>query len=461
MRSGCPAVRRGFSTSIRDRREGILKFQGMRHSRVFRRFPCTLLSTVHPTPQLSSHLRISRFSSSFPQPPNPNRLSKDIVFPVKLPQLHGENLRPRPSGTPLQRLYKYSQSRQFLINGLYRALWILVLGYPIYAYLNYTFVSPNHTDGKYEAFSLVERRDLENGHSFFILKRKKEFIPWWIYWIDQEIPDITSTSSRTPIVSLKIQNPTSEIERSYTPLNLSPNEIHLLIKRFPNGELSRFLHFLAPGIATVWVKQGRQEWIYNEGEWDHVIFIVGGTGVTPAYQLCSNALLRQRLRKEVDEDFKMTKFSVLASARDVKNVLLRDEFGELKKEYGDRLNVTYFVDKLGKENGPDDIILGPINEDVVKDTVRTPKGWLKWRTEKVVKPEGKKVMVLVCGTDGFTRYVAGEHGGVVSKQGVKGGLLKNVEGIELFKMLETPNEMIVDDPSGRYSRGPPIMKIDH
>jgi ferredoxin-NADP reductase len=58
---------------------------------------------------------------------------------------------------------------------------------------------------------------------------------------------------RSPIMSLKIKNPSLEIERSYTPLNLSPNEIHLVVKRYAEGELSRFLHILTPGVVTVWV----------------------------------------------------------------------------------------------------------------------------------------------------------------------------------------------------------------
>ena len=268
-------------------------------------------------------------------------------------------------------------------------------------------------------------------------------------------------------MSVKVKNPSLEIERSYTPLNLSPNEIHLVVKRYPEGELSRYLHVLTTGVATVWVKQGRHEWVYEEGKWDHVLLVVGGTGITPAFQLCLNGLQRQKLRGEGDlGSKKKTKFTVLAATRDVKSILLREEFKTIEKLYGEgNLSVKYFLDTVPRgAKLPLDMVQGPITEKSIHDAIRPApvRGWLDWRKQsKAVSPEEENVMVLVCGPDGFTRYIAGAHGGVVSKQGVKGGLLRNVEGIGLFKMLESRD---VDDPviNGKKEerRGMQVMKVE-
>jgi len=269
-------------------------------------------------------------------------------------------------------------------------------------------------------------------------------------------------------MSVKVKNPSLEIERSYTPLNLSPNEIHLVVKRYAEGELSRYLHVLTPRVATVWVKQGRHEWVYEEGKWDHVVFVVGGTGITPAFQLCLNGLQRQKLRGEGDwpkNGKKKTKFTVLAATRDVNSVLLREEFKMIEKLYGEgNLNVKYFLDTMPKgAKLPADMVQGPITEKAIHDAIRPApvRGWLDWRRpSKTVAPEEENVMVLVCGPDGFTRYVAGAHGGVVSKQGIKGGLLQNVEGIELFKMLESRD---ADDPVNSRKeerRGMQVIKVE-
>ena len=371
--------------------------------------------------------------------------------------LHGSDFPPRPDLPPFS-FRNYIFSKEYFLRGIYRSLLIGVFALPVIILWD----GPrkvNHVDGEYEPFDLVERVEITQGHSYFILKRQKPTKYWWA-WYEKDIRENSFLATRTPIMSLRIKNPNLEIQRSYTPLNLSSEEIHLLIKRYPNGELSRFLHILTPGRATVWVNQGRQEWDFVDGEWDHVVFIAGGTGITPAFQLCLNALQRQKLRGEVDPTIKKTRFTVLAAAKNAECLLLRNEFATIDKLHGDGLlNVKYFLDKISKEMKlPNDVQPGPITEKVIRETVHPAqsKGWFR-RDEK--KDHEKKVIILVCGPDGFTKYISGEHGGVASKQGVKGGLLKDVEGIEVFKLLESRDE---DMPVERRKekRGMPVMKIE-
>jgi len=264
-------------------------------------------------------------------------------------------------------------------------------------------------------------------------------------------------------MSVQIQNPSLQIQRSYTPLNLSSEEIHLVVKRYADGELSRFLHVLTPGRASVWVKQGRQEWTFHDGDWDHVLFIVGGTGITPAFQLALSALQRQKLKAHEDPSLGRTRFTILAAARNAESMLLRREFATVNHVHGDGLlNVKYFLDSVPKGvKLPEDIQFGPITEKAIRQALTPPqgekKGWFSWGGSKAADGGGK-TMVLVCGTDGFTRYIAGEHGGVSTKQGVKGGLLKDINGIEVFKMLETPNE--TQPQAKKEELSPPVLKLE-
>ncbi len=184
--------------------------------------------------------------------------------------------------------------------------------------------------------------------------------------------------------------------------------------------------------------------------------------ITPAFQLCLNALQRQKLRGEVDAGLKKTKFTVLAAARNAESLLLRNEFQMVDKVHGDGLlTVKYFLDTVLKGiKLPNDVQLGPITEKVIRDAISPPssKGWFNWQNQKSAVT-GMKTIVLVCGPDGFTKYISGEHGGAVSRQGEKGGLLKNVDGIEVFKMLDSRDgETPVD--SRKAKRGMPVMKID-
>ena len=257
-------------------------------------------------------------------------------------------------------------------------------------------------------------------------------------------------------MSVRIKNPSMEIQRAYTPLNLSTEEIHLVVKRYSDGELSKYLHVLTPGVATVWVNQGFKEWEYKEGQWDHVVFVAGGTGITPAFQLCLIALQRQKFFPSG----RRTRLSVLAATKSPATILLREDFMDMKRNHGGLLDVKYFVDSVPKGSTlPEDVFQGPITEKVIRDTICPPtKGLLGWRSRKGLVVPHEKTLVLVCGPDQFTRYIAGPHGSVKSKQGPKGGLLNNVEGIEVFKMLETRDEDHVDNL--HRQRGMRVMKAD-
>lgn len=371
--------------------------------------------------------------------------------------IHGNDLPARPDATSFS-FRKYVFSKDYFLRGIYRSLLIAVFAIPLIILWDGP-IKTNHKDGEYEPFDLVERHEVSPNHHHFILKRQKPKKYWWA-WYEPEIPESNILAQRTPIMSLRIKNPSLQIQRSYTPLNLSSEEIHLIIKRYPNGELSRYLNILTPGSSTVWINQGRQEWIYEEEVWDHVVFVAGGTGITPAFQLCLSALQRQKIRGEVDESLKKTRFSVLAAARDAENVLLRNEFQIVDKVHGDGfLNVKYFLDTVPKGMElPDDVQAGPITEKVIRETIRPSKakGWFNWGSKEVIPQE--KVMILVCGPDGFTKYISGEHGGLASRQGVKGGLLKDVDGIEVFKMLESRDR---DEPvETKVKRGIPVMKLE-
>lgn len=409
----------------------------------------TLHPPVHPHRPLLRQFTASLCRRAETPPPNdhPSRI------------LHGADLPPRPDSIPFS-FRKYIFSKDYFIRGIYRSLLLAVIATPLMILWGGP-IKTNHKDGEYEPFDLVERREIAKGHSYFILKRQKPKRYWWA-WYEDEIPESRTIVSRTPIMSLRIKNPSLEIQRSYTPLNLSSEEIHLVMKRYPNGELSRYLNILNPGSATVWINQGRQEWIYEEGQWDHVVFVAGGTGITPAFQLCLSALKRQKIKGERDATLKKTRFTVLAASRNADSLLLRNEFRMIDKVHGDGLlKVKYFLDTVPKGiTLPNDVQSGPITEKVLRETIfpLPTKGWFNWGNSKSVVPQ-EKVMVLVCGPDGFTKFVAGEHGGLASNQGEKGGLLKDVEGIEVFKMLESRDVDIPVDTK-KEKRGMRIMKLE-
>ncbi|KDE05694.1 hypothetical protein MVLG_03928 [Microbotryum lychnidis-dioicae p1A1 Lamole] len=100
------------------------------------------------------------------------------------------------------------------------------------------------------------------------------------------------------IHSIFVKQPELQIQRPYTPLNTcflnrSPSEsspsttIQLLIKRYDDGEVSRYLHRLGPGDQV----QIRGPVLTTElPKVDKIVFIAGGTGITPAHQIITSFL---------------------------------------------------------------------------------------------------------------------------------------------------------------------------
>lgn len=90
-------------------------------------------------------------------------------------------------------------------------------------------------------------------------------------------------------------------------------------------------------------------------EFDQVALIGGGSGITPLYQILTHAL-RDRTNT--------TKFTLLYGNLTEDDILLREQFDNLKKTYPKTFDVVYFVDK--KSTKDESIREGYITKDAIK-----------------------------------------------------------------------------------------------
>jgi cytochrome-b5 reductase len=105
-----------------------------------------------------------------------------------------------------------------------------------------------------------------------------------------------SDEGARPILSLFVKEPTLQIQRAYTvrpflllfpfsltfalqqPLSASsfnstgPAELDLVVKRYPDGEASRYIHRLGPG-DDIHVRGPSVTWYYRPEDWDEVVFV--------------------------------------------------------------------------------------------------------------------------------------------------------------------------------------------
>jgi len=190
------------------------------------------------------------------------------------------------------------------------------------------------------------------------------------------------------------------IVRPYTPIS-SPDlkgELVLLIKRYENGNMSKYIHSLKEG-ETLGMKGPIEKFPYKANEFDQVVLIGGGSGITPLYQVLDHAL--------ADKSNK-TKFKLLFSNIAENDILLREELDALKKKHSDNLDIVYLLDKPGTNwTGPS----GYITAEIIKKHAAPPS-------------LGNKVKIFVCGPPGQVATVAGKKAGF--KQGELSGILKEL-----------------------------------
>jgi len=140
-------------------------------------------------------------------------------------------------------------------------------------------------------------------------------------------------ASLIPVASfllVKASNPEALLDgkgkpiiRPYTPVSPpdTPGELALLIKRYEQGNMSKHIFSLKAG-DTLSMKGPLLKFPYQANQFDEVVLIGGGAGITPLYQVLNHAL---------SDKNNNTKFKLLYSNITEKDILLREELEALQK----------------------------------------------------------------------------------------------------------------------------------
>ncbi|EEP78274.1 conserved hypothetical protein [Uncinocarpus reesii 1704] len=266
---------------------------------------------------------------------------------------------------------------------------------------------------------------------------------------------------RKGLWSVQFKQPQLQVGRDYTPLppiredELSIDDavkdgdnMQFLIRREPQGEISGYLHSLAPGAILEF--RGPQMDYELPDDVQEVLFIAGGTGIAPALQ-AAHTIFRDRQSKNTrmhvlwanrrredclggQSDVPDTTHSSWWSriyfnlAGRKENTRTNDESNftvslleELKRQSRGRFSVDYFVDE-------ENTLIG--KQPILEFTGHGEKDQLDQRP--------KRKLILISGPDGFISYLAGpklwRNG--VEIQGPLGGLLKelNLKDWEVRKL---------------------------
>ena len=145
----------------------------------------------------------------------------------------------------------------------------------------------------------------------------------------------------TPVSPLGIQ--TSKSQSAESDINQILDQrgaLELLVKKYPEGKASTYLHSLNPG-NSLYFLGALKGYRWTPNKHPHVTLIAGGAGITPMYQLIQGIL-----SNPADQ----TKITLVFGVNSDADVLFRREFEELEGKFGDRFKAVYTVSRPGKES---------------------------------------------------------------------------------------------------------------
>ncbi|PYI16447.1 ferredoxin reductase-like protein [Aspergillus japonicus CBS 114.51] len=212
-------------------------------------------------------------------------------------------------------------------------------------------------------------------------------------------PDPEARSGLQPISSLiTLTHPPGRwlpLPRPYTPISDLDEKGHLtlLIKKYPHGRASSYLHALQPGdsLTVLTARRGYQH--SKPNQFSHVYLLAGGAGITPCYQL---------IRTILQDPAETTKLTLLFGGNTEADLVLREELEAFVRRFPERLRVVYTVSR-GRE-GKGEVREGRIDEALLRENLLNNEG---------------RVKVFVSGPPGMEKALIGGKGeeGVLQKLG--------------------------------------------
>ncbi|GAK61965.1 ferredoxin reductase-like protein [Moesziomyces antarcticus] len=280
-------------------------------------------------------------------------------------------------------------------------------------------------------------------------------------------------AQRLRIRSVYIKEPSLVIERAYTPVydslpgtaslamqgatRAEKDSLDLLVKRYPDGELGRFLHRAVPdaSIPQLEVRGPVDTWSFERDSApqlpDRIVMLVGGTGVTPAYQLLTN--LFGHPNRPASPYAASPRVEVLYAMPDLDNALLVPQLHALASRNPDKVGVSLFAERLPSTNSTT-AALGQLQTQAAKR-----RSWLPFfgsgssldaklllgadgasttipvfesritqdHLRRTLAPTpASRTLVLVCGPDGMVTALAGPKSRDGQSQGALSGTLAHL-----------------------------------
>ena len=181
---------------------------------------------------------------------------------------------------------------------------------------------PALSPAEWRAFELRERRALTHDTSFYRFALPQE---------DQEL-GLGVASCLMVRGQDGTENPAA---KPYTPVSAEHQKgfVDLIVKTYPGGKVSGQFDALTPG-SRVEMKGPFKKIDIQANQYERITFVVGGTGITPAYQI---------LKKLLADPSDKTKIKLIYANKTEADVILAQELVALQKEFPHRLDIHFVI----------------------------------------------------------------------------------------------------------------------
>ncbi|KAI2640962.1 oxidoreductase NAD-binding domain-containing protein [Xylaria nigripes] len=188
--------------------------------------------------------------------------------------------------------------------------------------------------------------------------------------------------------------------RPYTPTNDEDAKgyIELIVKKYPGGPMSTYLHDMKPG-QSIDFKGPLPKYPWTPNKHEHIALVAGGTGITPMYQL---------IRSIFSNPDDKTKVTLVFGNVSEEDILLKKELAEIENTYPQRFRAFYLLDNAPKGWTGNK---GYVTKDLLKTVLPEPK-------------EGN-IKIFVCGPPGMYKAISGTKKSPAD-QGELSGILKEL-----------------------------------
>jgi len=174
----------------------------------------------------------------------------------------------------------------------------------------------------------------------------------------------------------------AQIFRSYTPVATGAGWLDVLVKRYPEGAVSLFLHSLEVGAVVRCRGPFQSDFRFDREEHRHLVLLAGGTGVAPFVRLLNHVVGNA-------PDCKVT---LVCSNRSERDILFAQWLAECMANHPGQVTVRHVLTEPPAEGGRAELVM---------------RGHLTARyLSAYCPPPGAGTHVLVCGPQGFNLHCA-------------------------------------------------------